>query len=217
MAGGLSAPALSQGAAARTLRFVPQANLANFDPIWGTQYVVRNASDAGLGHALRRRRQASAAAPDGGGRGGLRRRPDLDLPAARGPAVPRRRAGAGAGRASPRSTRWMRARPDGPDAPRDPERARRGRRPHLHAGGCASPTRRCCWRSARTTRRCAFIMPERIAKHRPLPADHRVCRLRPDALRAQRMGAGRARGVREVRPVRAAQRAGRAGSPAASA
>jgi len=28
----------------RTLRFVPQANLANFDPIWGTQYVVRNAS-----------------------------------------------------------------------------------------------------------------------------------------------------------------------------
>ena len=40
----LAAPALSQGAAARTLRFVPQANLANFDPIWGTQYVVRNAA-----------------------------------------------------------------------------------------------------------------------------------------------------------------------------
>src|SRR5882757_1787804 len=31
-------------AAARTLRFVPQANLANFDPVWGTQYVVRNAA-----------------------------------------------------------------------------------------------------------------------------------------------------------------------------
>jgi peptide/nickel transport system substrate-binding protein len=42
--GGMASPALSQGAAARTLRFVPQANLANFDPIWGTQYVVRNAS-----------------------------------------------------------------------------------------------------------------------------------------------------------------------------
>ena len=41
---GLSMPALSQGASARTLRFVPQANLANFDPIWGTQYVVRNAA-----------------------------------------------------------------------------------------------------------------------------------------------------------------------------
>jgi peptide/nickel transport system substrate-binding protein len=39
----LSAPALAQGAG-RTLRFVPQANLANFDPIWTTQYVVRNAS-----------------------------------------------------------------------------------------------------------------------------------------------------------------------------
>ena len=41
---GPAAPALSQGAAARTLRFVPQANLANFDPIWGSQYVVRNAA-----------------------------------------------------------------------------------------------------------------------------------------------------------------------------
>lgn len=42
--GGLAMPALSQNAAAKTLRFVPQANLANFDPIWGTQYVVRNAA-----------------------------------------------------------------------------------------------------------------------------------------------------------------------------
>ncbi|MGU3494313.1 ABC transporter substrate-binding protein [Xanthobacteraceae bacterium A53D] len=43
MSGGIAMPALAQGAA-KTLRFVPQANLANFDPIWGTQYVVRNAS-----------------------------------------------------------------------------------------------------------------------------------------------------------------------------
>jgi peptide/nickel transport system substrate-binding protein len=41
---GLATPAVSQRAAARTLRFVPQADLANFDPIWTTQYVVRNAS-----------------------------------------------------------------------------------------------------------------------------------------------------------------------------
>src|SRR6516164_8419398 len=40
----IPSPALAQGADARTLRFVPQANLANFDPIWGTQYVVRNAA-----------------------------------------------------------------------------------------------------------------------------------------------------------------------------
>ncbi len=39
----LAAPALAQGAA-RTLRFVPHADLANFDPIWGTANIVRNAS-----------------------------------------------------------------------------------------------------------------------------------------------------------------------------
>jgi peptide/nickel transport system substrate-binding protein len=44
LTGRLFAPAIAQNAAARTLRFVPQANLANFDPIWGTQYVVRNAA-----------------------------------------------------------------------------------------------------------------------------------------------------------------------------
>jgi len=41
-AGALAKPAISQRAAARVLRFVPQADLANFDPIWNTQYVVRN-------------------------------------------------------------------------------------------------------------------------------------------------------------------------------
>src|SRR5262249_1840522 len=40
--GKLAAPAIAQGA--KALKFVPQANLANFDPVWGTQYVVRNAS-----------------------------------------------------------------------------------------------------------------------------------------------------------------------------
>jgi len=38
-----AAPALAQGAA-RTLRFVPHADLANFDPTWGTAIIVRNAS-----------------------------------------------------------------------------------------------------------------------------------------------------------------------------
>jgi len=42
---GLAAPAVhAQSSAARTLRFVPQAGLASLDPIWGTQYVVRNAA-----------------------------------------------------------------------------------------------------------------------------------------------------------------------------
>jgi peptide/nickel transport system substrate-binding protein len=39
----LAIPAISQGAAARTLRFVPRQDLSNFDPIWTTAYVVRNA------------------------------------------------------------------------------------------------------------------------------------------------------------------------------
>jgi peptide/nickel transport system substrate-binding protein len=42
--GGLAAPSLALAADSRTLRFVPQADLANLDPIWGTLYVVRNAS-----------------------------------------------------------------------------------------------------------------------------------------------------------------------------
>ncbi|MBN8872810.1 MAG: ABC transporter substrate-binding protein [Rhodospirillales bacterium] len=43
-AGTLAAPNLGRAADAKTLRFIPQANLANLDPIWTTQYVVRNGS-----------------------------------------------------------------------------------------------------------------------------------------------------------------------------
>ena len=59
--GGLAAPAIAQGA--KVLKFVPQANLANFDPIWGTQYVVRNAAQLvwdtlyGMDSKLQARRQ----------------------------------------------------------------------------------------------------------------------------------------------------------------
>jgi peptide/nickel transport system substrate-binding protein len=43
-AGQLSTPFLARAQNAKVLRFVPQANLANLDPIWTTLYVVRNAS-----------------------------------------------------------------------------------------------------------------------------------------------------------------------------
>src|SRR5262249_12892361 len=43
-AGGFATPAISQRAAARALRFVPQADLANFDPVLNTAVLVRNAS-----------------------------------------------------------------------------------------------------------------------------------------------------------------------------
>ena len=86
--GRFPAPAVAQGAAARTLRFVPQANLANFDPIWTTQYVVRNAAALvwdtlyGIDDKLQPQRQmveSEEVSP---------RRPDLDLPVAAGPQIP---------------------------------------------------------------------------------------------------------------------------------
>ncbi len=40
---GLATPAISQRAAARALRLVPHADLANFDPIWNSAYIARNA------------------------------------------------------------------------------------------------------------------------------------------------------------------------------
>jgi peptide/nickel transport system substrate-binding protein len=43
VAGGLATPAISQRAAARTVRLVPHADLANFDPIWTFAYIARNA------------------------------------------------------------------------------------------------------------------------------------------------------------------------------
>src|SRR6516165_7368474 len=39
----VAAPAISQRAAARVVRLVPHADLANFDPIWTTAYIARNA------------------------------------------------------------------------------------------------------------------------------------------------------------------------------
>lgn len=42
-AGGFATPAISERAAARTVRLVPHADLANFDPIWTSAYIARNA------------------------------------------------------------------------------------------------------------------------------------------------------------------------------
>jgi hypothetical protein len=119
---GIAAPAVAQGAAARTLRFVPQANLANFDPIWGTQYVVRNAAllvwDTlyGVDEACSPQRQMVESAR------GLGRWPDLDLQAAPRPEIPRQRPRPGQGRGG-QPDALGRARPDGADAPRPAERA----------------------------------------------------------------------------------------------
>src|SRR5215469_11455386 len=41
--GCLATPAISQRAAARAVRLVPHADVANFDPIWSSAYIARNA------------------------------------------------------------------------------------------------------------------------------------------------------------------------------
>ncbi len=73
-AGGLATPAISQRAAARALRFVPHADLANFDPIWTPANVVRNAAALvwdrlyGVDERLQLQRQmveAEEVSPDG--------------------------------------------------------------------------------------------------------------------------------------------------------
>src|SRR6266481_3994704 len=61
--GGLATPAISQRASARTLRLVPHADLANFDPTWSGAYIARNAGLLvwdmlyGIDNTLKPRRQ----------------------------------------------------------------------------------------------------------------------------------------------------------------
>jgi peptide/nickel transport system substrate-binding protein len=43
--GALPTPAISQRVAARTVRFAPHADLANFDPIWTPAYIARNGDE----------------------------------------------------------------------------------------------------------------------------------------------------------------------------
>ena len=131
--GALATPAISQRAAARTLRFVPQADLANFDPIWGTQYVVRNASALvwdtlyGVDEKLVPQRQMVE------GEEVSHRRIDLDLPAPPGTEVPRWRACAREGRGrEPRSLVVPRS--DGPPAEEQSAGTGRVRRPHREMG-----------------------------------------------------------------------------------
>jgi peptide/nickel transport system substrate-binding protein len=73
-ASGLATPAISQRTAARALRLVPYADLANFDPIWSTATIARNAGLLvwdmlyGMDAKLQVRRQmveAEEVSPDG--------------------------------------------------------------------------------------------------------------------------------------------------------
>ena len=121
-----AAPALAQGTRARTLRFVPQANLTSLDPIWTTAAVTENHGWSvfdtlyGMTDDLRVQPQMAE------GHTRLRRWPHLDDPPARGPALPRRRAGA---RAGLRRRRWRAGRGATPSASRSAPWSMPGRRP----------------------------------------------------------------------------------------
>ena len=164
---GLGAPALAQTAAARTLRFVPHANLASIDPFWTTAWIVRNHAylvydqlygmDERLRHPRRRWSQGHVTEDDG---------LLWTLHPARGPELPRRRAGARArlhrlDRALGPARR-LRPAPGQPDGGDDG-----ARRPRASRSACASPSRRCCEAFSKVTTPCLFIMPERLAQPTP--------------------------------------------------
>ena len=181
------------------LRFVPQANLANLDPIWTTLYVVRNASVLffdtlyGVDSNLIPKPQmceGSEVAADGL-TWTFRLRPGLKFH----DNEPVRSTDCVASLA-----RWMvrdnmgqmiKARLDAMEPVDDRTFRLRLKQPFtklLYAlGKCGTP--------------CAFIMPERIARTDPVQADQRVCRLGPVHVPAGRLGAWRVRGVRESSPA----------------
>ena len=91
---GLARPAIAQGASAKVLRFVPQADLANPDPIWTTATVATNHGYMvwdtlyGIDDALIGKPQMCAGARS------IKRRANLDVHLARRFEIHRWRAGA---------------------------------------------------------------------------------------------------------------------------
>ena len=183
--GGIAAPAIAQGAA-KTLKFVPQANLANFDPIWGTQYVVRNASVLvwdtlyGVDSKLEPQRQmveGEEVSSDGLTwtfklRSGLKFHDGEPVLAKDVVAS---------------LARWAVRDSDGPDDPGHPEGAGRGRRQDREMGAVeALPEDEIRARQEQHADRLHHAGAHR--QDRSLQADHRVHRQRPDDVRAPTSG-----------------------------
>ena len=182
-AGGFSAPAISQRVAARALRLVPEADLANFDPIWNTQYIVRNAAllvwdmlygvDAQL-QAHRQMVEAEEVSADGL-TWTFRLRPELKFHD--GEPVLARDVVASI-------KRWHARDNMGLMSARDRERARRDRRPHVPLGSEEAVSGNCCWRLARSAPHL-FIMPARIAATDPFKPISEYIGSGPMRLRAE--------------------------------
>ena len=203
----LTAPSLASAqSSARTLRFVPQGNLANIDPIWTTTVIARNHAlmiyDTlfGLGRDFQPKPQMAASheVSDDGLTHRIALRPDLrfhdgekvtarDCIASIVALVEAGRTGPAAERAAAGDARHRRrSLRDRPEAALARpglgarQALRQSLRHHAGAGG----------------------------EDRPVPADHRLHGVRPLPLRRQGMGAGQHRGLRTPRRLCAARRAG---------
>ena len=216
-AASLAGPAIGQDLRARTLRLVPQANLTSLDPIWTTATRHREPRLDGLRHALFGLTDDLQAQPQmAEGHQVSRRRPHLDASGcatgcgsmtasrcARGTAPPAWRAG----RERDTFGQSLGAVVDAWEA---------AGRPHAADPAEVRPSR-CCWRRWPSRRRVAFIMPERLAQDRPVPAGDGDGRLRPLPLPGRRVRLRQPRGLcAEFDALRAARRSRRAAPPAAS-
>ena len=155
-----------------------------------------------LGHAVRLGRHPGTETADGRGPCDRGRRPDVALPPARRPKIPRRLAGARGGlrRIDPAldEARRLRAAHRGLA-----ERTRRHRRPQLRVPPEeAVPAARA--RPRQTHRQCLLHHAGADREDRPLQADRRIHRLRSLRVQSQRMDPGRARHVQALRRLRAA-------------
>ena len=184
----LAAPAIAQPARTATLKFIPQSNLVSLDPIWTTAtitgnhgyYVYDTLYSADKTRCVLRPQMAAGHEVSADGR-------VWRITAARGPAFPRRHAGAARSTAPPASDRFTQARrvrqAPGP-------RGRSGglavRRPDDRAAAEPTPLSRWCW-TRWPSPTPASRSSCRSASHRTDADDgnHRGDRLRPLPLPAR--------------------------------
>jgi peptide/nickel transport system substrate-binding protein len=195
--GSLATPAISQRAAARALRLVPQVDLANFDPIWSGANIARNAGLLvwdmlyGIDNTLTPRRQMVEAEEVSAN--GLiwmfRLRPGLKFHD--GEPVLAKDAVASINRWAAREQMGQMIKAIENELVAVDDRTFRW--------ALKKPYPKMLLALAKSGAPCCFVDAGADRDDRSIPADRRICRQRTHALRQGRMGAGRQGGVREIR------------------